>query len=53
MKKQFENIEEITDRSTYDAAMKYLNEIVKEGTQKGYFKDPEKPIINTPVNLDV
>ncbi len=41
MKKQFENIEEITDRSTYDAAMKYLNEIVKEGTQKGYFKDPE------------
>jgi len=41
MKKQFENIEEITDRSTYDAAMKYLDKVVKEGTQKGYFKNTE------------
>lgn len=40
MKKQFENIEEITDLKTYDAAMKYLNEVVKYATQKGYFEKP-------------
>lgn len=41
MKKQFENIEEITDRKTYDAAMKYLNEIVDYATTNGYFKKPD------------
>ena len=41
MKKLFENIEEITNRQTYDAAMKYLNEVVDYATQKGYFEKPE------------
>lgn len=41
MKKQFENLTEITDRKTYDAAIKYLNEIVDYATQNGYFADPE------------
>jgi len=40
MKKQFEDLTEITDRKTYDAAMKYLNEVVDYATRNGYFADP-------------
>jgi antitoxin component HigA of HigAB toxin-antitoxin module len=41
MKKQFENIEEITTRKTYDAAMKYLNEWVDYATENGYFAEQD------------
>lgn len=41
MTKQFENLTEITDRKMYDAAMKYLNEVVDYATRNGYFADPE------------
>lgn len=39
MERQFENIIEITDRATYDRAMKYLNEIVDYATKNGYFAE--------------
>lgn len=41
MEKKFEDLTEITDRQTYDAAMKYLDEIVDYATEHGYFDDPE------------
>jgi antitoxin component HigA of HigAB toxin-antitoxin module len=41
MKKQFESIEEITERQTYVAATNYLNEIVDYATKKGYFEKPD------------
>lgn len=41
MEKQFENLTEINDRKTYNAASKYLDEIVDFATRNGYFKDPE------------
>ncbi len=41
MKKQFENIEEITDRKTYDAARKYLDELVDYATRNGYFAEQD------------
>ncbi|WP_367913709.1 hypothetical protein [Leadbetterella sp. DM7] len=40
MEKQFKNLTEITERHTYDAASKYLDEIVDYATRNGYFKDP-------------
>jgi predicted XRE-type DNA-binding protein len=39
MKKQFENIESIDDRQTYDAAMAYMNELVDYATYNGYLKE--------------
>lgn len=39
MEKQFENIIEITDRKTYDEAVKYLNEVVDYATENGYFAE--------------
>lgn len=39
MKRQFENLTEITDRETYDLAMKYLNEVVDYATKNGYFAE--------------
>jgi len=39
MKRQFEDIEEITDHSTYTAAMQYLNELVDYATKNGYFAE--------------
>lgn len=41
MKKQFKNIESITDRETYDAAMAYVNELINYATRKGFLSDPE------------
>ena len=41
MKKQFKNIESITDRKTYDAAMAYMNELIDYATRKGYLSNPE------------
>ena len=46
MKKQFENIEETTDRSTYDAAMKYLNDILDDGAlTKDEFEAEKKKLL--------
>ena len=41
MEIRFENITEITDRKIYDAASRYLNEVVDYATKNGYFEDPE------------
>jgi predicted XRE-type DNA-binding protein len=41
MKKQFKNIESITGRETYDAAMTYMNELIGFATRKGYLSNPE------------
>lgn len=39
MKKKFENLTEITDLKTYEAAMSYLNEVVDYATQNGYLRE--------------
>lgn len=39
MKKQFENITEISDKKTYDKAMKYLNEVVDYATKNVFLAD--------------
>ncbi len=39
MNKQFENIMEITDKVTYDEAMKYLDEIEQYATKNGFLAD--------------
>lgn len=37
MKKQFENLIEITDLETYNQAKKYMNELVDYATKNGHF----------------
>jgi len=41
MKRQFKNIDSITDRETYKAAMAYMNELIDYATRKGYLSSPE------------
>lgn len=41
MKKQFENLAEITDEKTFKSVRAYYEELIKYATEKGYLKDPE------------
>lgn len=41
MKKQFKNIDSITNREDYNAAMAYMNELIDQATRKGYLRSPE------------
>lgn len=41
MKKQFKNIDSITNREDYNAAMAYMNELIEQATRKGYLSSPE------------
>lgn len=41
MKKQFENLTEITDKKTFESVRTYYEDVIKYATEKGYLKDPE------------
>lgn len=41
MKKQFENLTEITDEKTFKIVRAYYEDLIKYATEKGYLKDPE------------
>lgn len=41
MKKQFENLKEITDEKTFKIVRAYYEDLIKYATGKGYLKDPE------------
>ena len=41
MKKEFKNIESITDRQMYEKATAYMNELIEYATKKGYLSHPE------------
>jgi predicted XRE-type DNA-binding protein len=41
MKKQFKNVESITELETYNAAMAYMKELIDYATRRGYLSDPE------------
>lgn len=40
MEKQFENITEITDKTTFNKASKYFDEFIQFATEKGFLKEP-------------
>jgi HTH-type transcriptional regulator/antitoxin HigA len=41
MKKQFENLAEITDEKTFKSVRAYYEDLIKYATEKDYLKDPE------------
>ncbi len=41
MKKQFENLTEITDKKTFESVRAYYQNAIQYATENGYLKDPE------------
>lgn len=41
MKKQFENLTEITDKKTFERVRTYYEDVIKYATEKGYLKNSE------------
>jgi antitoxin component HigA of HigAB toxin-antitoxin module len=41
MQAKFSTLTQITDKSTYDSALAYVNELISEATEKGYLEGPD------------